>query len=241
MALLALAVLALLIFPQPAWAGTANLTIWGVFVVDYFARLAMARDRRRFMRRNIPDLIAIVPLDIFRVARLARLARLVRLTRLVRATRAGVVLWRVSKRVRGILHTNGLGKLLVATTVVIACGGAVIWWAEPGIATFQDGVWWSIVTATTVGYGDISPSTSAGRIVAVVLMLVGIGTVGMITGSIATYFLGDRDGALDPDVEHIRQRLARWQDLSDEDRKKLVAMLALLADEGVKRDATSGR
>ena len=52
----------------------------------------------------------------------------------------------------------------------------------------DDALWWAFVTSTTVGYGDISPSTGAGRIVAVILMLMGIGLVSMLTGTIATYF-----------------------------------------------------
>ncbi|MBW3535396.1 MAG: hypothetical protein KY453_09310, partial [Gemmatimonadetes bacterium] len=64
-----------------------------------------------------PDLIAILPLDFFRVARLARLARLTRLLR------AGTVLWRVTRDLRGVLKTNGLGWLLIVTTTVVFIGG----------------------------------------------------------------------------------------------------------------------
>ena len=53
---------------------------------------------------------------------------------------------------------------------------------------FIDALWWSFVTASTVGYGDISPQTGLGRLIASILMLVGIGTIGMLTGTIATYF-----------------------------------------------------
>ncbi len=97
MAALALVVVWLLTVPDEGRARVANVAIWRVFVVDYGVRLAVADDRRRFVRSNIPDLIAILPLDFFRVARLARLARLTRLLR------AGTVLWRITKDVRGVL------------------------------------------------------------------------------------------------------------------------------------------
>jgi voltage-gated potassium channel len=54
---------------------------------------------------------------------------------------------------------------------------------------YGDGIWWAIVTATTVGYGDISPSTLWGRIIAVLLMLVGIGLVSTLAASITSYFV----------------------------------------------------
>lgn len=93
MALLAVAVIWLLTpLPDAGWVRVANLVIWAIFVVDYGVRLAQASDRRRFVRQNIPDLMAITPLDYLRAFRLARL---------VRAVRAATVLWRVSKNVRG--------------------------------------------------------------------------------------------------------------------------------------------
>lgn len=87
-------------------------------------------------------------------------------------------------------------------------------------------MWWSLVTATTVGYGDISPASPMGRMIAALLMVVGIGTIGMVTGSIATYFIQGRDGQhADPDVEHVRIRLESWEELSIDERRRLVRLL----------------
>jgi voltage-gated potassium channel len=226
MAALALVVVWLLTVPDEGRMRVANLAIWGVFVVDYGVRLAVADDRRRFVRSNIPDLIAILPLDFFRVARLARLARLTRLFR------AGTVLWRVTKDIRGVLGTNGLGYVLLATGALVIGGGLAAWATEQHIESFGDGLWWALVTATTVGYGDISPVTPQGRAVATVLMLVGIGTLGMITGSIATYFLGDqRRQQSNPQVEWLRDQLGGWDELGADERRRLAAMLTGLAHE----------
>lgn len=57
------------------------------------------------------------------------------------------------------------------------------------IKTFDDGLWWAVTTVTTVGYGDRFPTTSEGRILAVMLMLVGISLVGVITASVASWFV----------------------------------------------------
>jgi voltage-gated potassium channel len=227
MAGLAIAVVWLLTMPDEGWVRTANLAIWAVFVVDYAARISVADDRRRFVRSNIPDLIAIMPLDFLRVARLARLARLTRLLR------AGTVLWRVTTDVRGVLATNGLGYVLLATAALVFGGGLSAWAAEDQLDSFADGLWWSLVTATTVGYGDISPVTAQGRLVATALMLVGIGTLGMITGSIATYFLGHhRAQPANAQVEWLREQLAGWDTLEAAERRRLAAMLNGLAREG---------
>ncbi len=60
---------------------------------------------------------------------------------------------------------------------------------EDTMVNFGDALWWSMVTTTTVGYGDLSPESTGGRILAGILMIVGIGFLGMVTGSVATYFV----------------------------------------------------
>jgi voltage-gated potassium channel len=57
------------------------------------------------------------------------------------------------------------------------------------IKSFEDGLWWAVTTVTTVGYGDRFPTTTEGRLLAVLLMLVGISLVGVITASVASWFV----------------------------------------------------
>jgi voltage-gated potassium channel len=225
MLLLATTVIVLIAQPDRGLVRTANLVIWAIFVIDYVTRLVLSGDRRAFVRANLIDLVAIMPADLFRAARALRILRVVRLLR------AAAVLWRVSVAIRGITGTNALGWVLVASTVVVLIGAGGVMVAEPGMEQFGDALWWSIVTSTTVGYGDISPESVVGRVVAVVLMLVGIGTIGMITGSIATYFLGDRDrGPDDPHVAHLKAVLDSWDELTVEQRRQAAALLDAMAE-----------
>ncbi len=85
-------------------------------------------------------------------------------------------------------------------------------------------LWWSIVTATTVGYGDISPSTGLGRLIALILMATGIGLLGMITGSIATYFIKP-ETELPESVKFIKSELDRYEELNKEDLELLKVMI----------------
>ena len=95
--------------------------------------------------------------------------------------------------------------LLLATVIV---GGALFSLVEPD-ADWIDGMWWAIVTLTTVGYGDYSPETLAGRWVAVFVMAGGIGAVAILTGMLADEIrearIHDRDETpeLDDDIEHV--------------------------------------
>lgn len=220
LALLALVVVWLLTLPEEGWVSAANWSIWGVFAIDYVVRFAVAPNRASFFKSHIPEFLAALPLEPFRVFRLIRLTRLLR---------AGAVLWRVTRNVRRVLNTNGLAYVLMATSAFIVVGAAAIHIVEPDLGSYGDALWWAVVTATTVGYGDLSPSEPLGRVIAFCLMMVGIGTIGMITGSIATYFIRRKNEVLDPDVEYVRERLSSWTDLSADQRQQLAQILQLIA------------
>ena len=84
---------------------------------------------------------------------------------------------------------------------------------------FSTAIWWAITTATTVGYGDIAPTTPVGRVAAVLLMLVGIGLIGVITSSITDYFsqdskdrVNDKLDRLEKENEQLQDQLAKLSD-----------------------------
>lgn len=93
---------------------------------------------------------------------------------------------------RGSLRTYLLYILALVAAILMA-GATGFYYFEhhhnENVHSLWDGVWWAITTVTTVGYGDVSPQTTGGRFVAVFLMFVGIGTVGISTGAIAAYFV----------------------------------------------------
>jgi voltage-gated potassium channel len=89
------------------------------------------------------------------------------------------------------LRRENVINLLTVILVIVLSSGALIAFFEPGLS-FASGIWWSIVTLTTVGYGDISPSTAGGRILAILIMFFGIGLLGMLSASLATLLIRKR-------------------------------------------------
>ena len=85
-----------------------------------------------------------------------------------------------SKRLRTIL-----GTMIISITFF----GYVFYVTEPEIKTIGDGMWWALVTITTVGYGDITPLTTTGRFVASALMFVGLGLVASVTAIVSVKFI----------------------------------------------------
>ncbi|WP_329454986.1 potassium channel family protein [Streptomyces sp. NBC_01497] len=102
--------------------------------------------------------------------------------------------WLVGARRRGT-HVRASLWAVVITLVVLLVGSWLVVPAERGapgasITSYPRALWWSLETATTVGYGDLYPVTLWGRIIAGVVMLVGISLFGILTAALATWFVG---------------------------------------------------
>ena len=170
-----------------------DLLLWGVFVVDYVWRFSLSRGKWRFIIENIFDLLAILPLNaiftVFRVGRIFRLARLTKLLKLTRLLRIVGLTGKLEKKVSKLLRTNGLLYILYLNFFIVLLGSSILSVVEE--KSFSDSLWWALVTVTTVGYGDIVPVSLFGKWIAVLLMLVGISTIGMLTSTLTNFFVKD--------------------------------------------------
>ena len=167
-----------------------------IFAVDYIVRFIQSTEKWAFFKSNIPDLIAIVPFSaifkFFRFARLFRLAKLAKITKLVRfAAFFG--------KMNRFFNTNGFIYTVYALCALITVSSGIMTYAEN--MEFDDALWWSLVTVTTVGYGDISPQSGIGRIVAGVLMIFGVAFISMLTSTLTSYFSKSNQRVNIPGIE----------------------------------------
>jgi voltage-gated potassium channel len=164
--------------------------IWAAFTVEYAVKLYLAPDRWRFVKANLPDLVIVV-VPMLRPLRVLRGARLARLARLVAFAVEGL------HEVRAVLRRRGLNWVLLIALALNLIAAALVLSFErdvpsSNVHSYPDALWWAVTTITTVGYGDRFPMSPAGRGVAVVLMVSGIALFGIITASIAAYFVEHR-------------------------------------------------
>ncbi len=155
-----------------------------VFAVEYVCRVYAARNRWQYMRSfyGMIDLLTVLPLfivgDSYVLVRLLRLARVIRVAISFPVVRALFISLKGSLQLLlGVLGTIGLISVLV---------GNMIYILEP--QTFADafeGTWWSLVTMSTVGYGDFVPKTAMGKTLAASLIMAGICMFAMVTAVIS--------------------------------------------------------
>ncbi len=118
-----------------------------------------------------------------------RFARLPRLLNALRFFRLAALLGRFGTTVKSIFNSKGLRFIVYATIGIVLFFGFLFYISEPGVTSYSDGLWWALVTITTVGYGDITPLTNLGRIIASSLMIMGIGFIATITAAVSSYFI----------------------------------------------------
>jgi voltage-gated potassium channel len=200
--------------------------LWVVFAAEYGIKLYLAPNRRRFVAHHIPDLIIVV----VPMLRPLRVLRSVRLLRLLRLALLGSFAAKGLREVREVLRRRGLSWVLLIVLVLNLVAAAAVREFERGspdanIGGYPDALWWAVTTITTVGYGDRFPMSPAGRGVAVVLMVSGIALFGVITASIAAYFVEqkaeqDVAGRLDQIMQRLERIEARLPSEDEQPRER---------------------
>ena len=165
---------------DPSLVGLCALVVWltwAVLVVELGVRFATAESKWAFVRRHPLDIAAVV-LPVLRPLRLLRLLTLLNFL----------------NRYAGSSFRGRVGIYLGASVALIVfMGSLAILDAERGgrgpIQTFGDALWWALATITTVGYGDMYPVSTEGRFVAAGLMFCGIGVLGVVTATFASWLV----------------------------------------------------
>lgn len=161
------------------------------FLFEFCIRFYKAENKIKFMKWGWIDLVSSIPN--FNLARAGRALRLIRLLRILRAFRSTkhIVNHIYKNKTRGAFTTVSLVAILVlifSTISILQVETA----PNSNIKTAEDALWWSYTTITTVGYGDKYPVTTEGRIIAGILMTVGVGLFGVFTAFLASWFVKDK-------------------------------------------------
>ena len=201
--------------PYDGYLNILQLILWGLFAADYCIRLYLAPRRLYFITHNLMNL-AIVLLPAWRIVSFLAMIYMTANRQYKRLSELAV-------------------KLFGYTAIFIIMFALAIYSvesSEPGamIRDLPTAYWWTFTTLATVGYGDVYPITGIGRVIAVVVMLYGVGMVAVATGALASWIIekiGGREEqeypATKADVDDLRQEISELR--------------ALLAREYARREA----
>lgn len=188
----------------------ADWLVWWVFVTETVVITGLVGEKKRYLKQNWMNLLIIVvgfPL-FWQVVPLAAGLRGLRLLVLL-----GVML-RLGKLMQKVLHRNTLGTTVLVSLIVIVLSGLLMSFIDPAIQTPFDGIWWAWVTVTTVGYGDLVPVSTLGRLFGGFLILLGVGLFALLTANFSAALIG----------REVEQEVEELEAEESEILKKLVAI-----------------
>lgn len=182
----------------PTYSRIIDWAIWLFFLTETLILLLLVEQRGRYLRGNWMNLVIIasgLPL-LWPGLPLVGALRGLRLLLFVG------LLPRLSRTAAELLGRNHFGYTLLVMGSAIAAVGVLASVVEPAIETSLDGIWWALVTASTVGYGDIVPTTPQGRAFATVVIIMGLAMVALITANISAFLV-------DNEVDRERRELLK--------------------------------
>ncbi|MBU7009833.1 MAG: ion transporter [Theionarchaea archaeon] len=177
------------VLPKIVLIHKLDLWICIVFIVEFLVRIVKEPDRKAFFKAYWLEIPGMIPftlpfLNISKTFRVFRLFRLVRLFSMMK---------RLSRLYQKRFVRNELQYTALIVIMILLFSAYGIFFFErqvnPDINSAGDALWWSIVTVTTVGYGDKVPITPLGKVLGVILMVTGIGVIGVLSGTIASRLL----------------------------------------------------
>lgn len=207
-----------------------------IFIGDYFTRLVISKGKKQFIKENIMDLFSIFPIKFYiRILGFTILPNVINpayCIKIIKFIMLTICAIKFKIRVKDEIRKNRLNFLLVISTIFIVIGAVLISLVEG--MPLGDALWWSFVTFTTVGYGDVLLKTQLGRTIAVLLMIIGIGIIGVITTSLTLSIIGGRKGFKktykDRVIDDVKSMLDNYDQLTSEDIDNIAKILKSLKD-----------
>jgi voltage-gated potassium channel len=205
----------------------ANILVWLFFVVETVVLTYLVKDKQRYLKTNWLNLVIIVsgiPLLFFDVGPVANLLRTVRFFLII-----GLLIPWASTIIR-FLSDNRLDTTIAAALGILVLAGVAITSIDPAIHSIEEGIWWAWVTISTVGYGDLVPTSRGGRIFSGILILIGMGLFSVITANFAAYFVKQKVENVQKEQQLENRQLKRIIEELHEVHQEEADMMRLLKD-----------
>jgi len=143
----------------------------------------------------------------------------VAVVRVMRVAVSGLVMIRALTGFRDLFTHRGAPALIGIAFLTLLCAGGMFYWIDPAIHSYWDGLWLAFTTGTTVGYGDVVPTTGASRAFAALMVLIGVSLMTLFTANVVAFFVGREETELrrelHQDIIRLRTEVARLLDAEE--------------------------
>ncbi len=178
--------------------------LWLFFVTEMVTMLCLVRNRWHYLRYNWFNAVLIMAaMPVLWNEQEFGILRTLRFFLVI------MKLANLSQTIRAVLSRNNLGLTIMAVWLFTVFAGVMMTAIEPSFQNLSDGLWWAWVTVTTVGYGDVVPETNAGRILAGLVMLIGMGLFSLITASFSAFFIAKEERKIVRKEEEVLEKEAQ--------------------------------
>ncbi|MDY6013206.1 potassium channel family protein [Clostridium sp.] len=199
--------------------------VYSLFLIDGIIKCILSDDWKEFIMKNKIDYIALIPIQ-FLLKNIS--------SDFLNILRFIIYFLRLVDNMKDFLRTTKVLQIIASVMTITLIGSVLMYFFEReggDVKNYWDSLWLAIVTLTTIGYGDITPKTSAGRLVATILMLTGIGFLSTLTSTFSTYLItlnNHREHMFIEDEDRIYIEIT---ELSEENKNKLISYYNYLKQE----------
>lgn len=170
-----------------------NLIIFDTFLCaillcEYFSRFFKAENRKNFLKENWTELIAGIPFDLIMLPFIAYDANMLVVLKVLKFIRILILCLQLFELINVFLRDTYLDEILGISALIVISFTLSLYLFDPSMDSLFDSLWFVISSLTTVGYGDILPNSMIGRIISLILLVVGVLIFSAITASLASYF-----------------------------------------------------
>jgi voltage-gated potassium channel len=204
---------------NPFWHDVASLldfVILVAFVAEMLWMLHVSSFPLRYLFENWLNVVIILGAA---AAALGAATEWIAIVRAMRAAIAVLVVVRAATEFRVLFTRRGAPMLTGIAFVILLLFGAVFFWLDPSIKSFWDGLWLAFVTGTTVGYGDVVPTTGITRFLAALMVLLGVSLMTLFTANVVAFFIGGEESrmreSLQRDIVALRGQIAQLLDAEE--------------------------
>ncbi|MBQ6813637.1 MAG: ion transporter [Methanobrevibacter sp.] len=159
-----------------------------ILLSEFISRLRKESDRRQFFIKNWSELIAAIPFDLIMFPFVLYSPGFMATLKVLRFIKIIALVLQFFETIDVFLKKTHLDEILGITLLIVIASTLGLYLFDPSMNSLFDSLWFVISTITTVGYGDVMPNSGIGRVIALIILIIGVLIFSTITGAMASYF-----------------------------------------------------